>query len=166
MSVCFTDTGRTAANKREAEVPRRGSPRRGCGRRGWRASSAAACIGRRCQEWVGGFDSSGVHHAPLDVSHPLLHPVLHPAPHPLAGREKAMARGARTEAYLTASRRGQDKRGRHRSAASSRSQLSSENMATYGGNKWQHVATCMVFVANCALKQNMTTCMGFVTRLY
>ena len=43
----------------------------------------------------------------------------------------SLSREIRRE-WLTASRQGQDKRGRHRSAAISHSQLSLKNMATYG----------------------------------
>ena len=53
---------------------------------------------------------------------------------------------------LTASRRGQEKQGRHRSAAVPHNQLSWEDV----GQMWQSVATCA------HLKQTMATCRGSV----
>ena len=55
---------------------------------------------------------------------------------------------------LTASRRGQDTWGHHRSAAISHNQLSWQHVGKHG----IHVATCNAFVANCAhLKQRVAS---------
>ena len=66
---------------------------------------------------------------------------------------------------LTASRQGQDKRGRHGSAAIPPNQLPRENV----GDVWQHISNAgntLQRVATCAhWKQHMSKCREFVTRL-
>ena len=67
---------------------------------------------------------------------------------------------------LTASRRGQDKRGHHTSAAISHKQCSWQNVWYVWQHVWLARHTFMVFVATCAygyvLNNNMSTCKAFV----